>query len=154
MLQNVDIIFKISKILLIVLNMILILSCIQYLFVQNLSYFTFKNVEYFYNSSQLLYEMMTNFSEFSEKLVIILFIINQLISMISIIYYGIKKLIFSTFITTLIFAFVISISGLNQNLLIIKFLIIFISIAYIVMIRNDLHRRQPYISMELFNGQL
>jgi len=151
MLQNIDIIFKISKILLILLNLILILSCVQYLFVQNLSFFTFKKVEYFYNSSQLLYEIMTNFSE---KFVIILFIINQLISMISIIYSGIKKLIFSTFITTLIFAFVISISGLNQNLLIIKFLIIFISIAYIVMIRNDLHRRQPYISMELFNGQL
>ncbi len=151
MLQNIEIIFKILKILLIVLNLILILSCIQYLFVQNLSFFTLKKVEYFYNSSQLLYEIMTNFSE---KFVIILFIINQLISMTSIIYYGIKKLIFSTFITTLIFAFVISISGLNQNLLIIKFLIIFLSIAYIVMIRSDLHRRQQYISMELFNEQL
>jgi hypothetical protein len=151
MLQNIEIIFRISKILLIVLNLILILSCIQYLFVQNLSFFTLKKVEYFYNSSQLLYEIMTNFSE---KFVIILFIINQLISMTSIIYYGIKKLIFSTFITTLIFAFVISISGLNQNLLIIKFLIIFLSIAYIVMIRSDLHRRQQYISMELFNEQL
>jgi hypothetical protein len=151
MLQNIDIIFKISKILLILLNLILILSCVQYLFVQNLSFFTFKKVEYFYNSSQLLYEIMTNFSE---KFVIILFIINQLISMISIIYYGIKKLIFSTLITTLIFAFAISISGLNQNLLIIKFLIIIISIAYIVMIRNDLHRRQLFISMELFNEQL
>lgn len=148
--NSVELSLKVTKYLLIILNIILITTCIKYFLIESnfLGLSRLRIGTHFLSSSLVL----------SQNLIISLFVVIHVILLLSTVYYCYINLILITIITSFVFILLISVSTVNANLLIIEFIIILITIFYIFLIKNKIHYKRRVnnqtFSVSLFGDQL